>query len=310
MMALGAVLMYALPAVAEIPEWGFILDSASIDVTCDGFTVNVAGYSCEGEGCGVPPPQSKRTIIVHDLWVTPIDPPGDDIEVPFVDSFDVALGDFDESRTYDWTDLLGDTLPCGSYHIAVEVDMPCRYYNDLEEDIDCPCEGCTPGFWKQEHPGTWTGYTPEQDFDAVFGVDEFDPNITLLQALKLKGGGVNALARHAVAALLNAASPDVDSGWTTTDVIAAVQAALAGGGDIEGTKDELASYNESGCPLSANEGRWGSASVVTESSAEEVNAMGGCSSVNTVPNARGINLQLLVLALGAVILGKRVVRKK
>ena len=78
-------------------------------------------------------------------------------------------------------------------------------------------EGCTPGFWKQEqHFDSWVGFAPSDSFEAVFGVDVTlraggqntieDP--TLLDALNANGGGVNALARHAVAALLNASNPD------------------------------------------------------------------------------------------------------
>ena len=72
---------------------------------------------------------------------------------------------------------------------------------------------------------------------------------TLLDALNAKGGGVNALARHAVAALLNASNPDVDSDFTTAQVIALVQDAIASG-DFETAHQLLAAANEQGCPLS------------------------------------------------------------
>ena len=64
-----------------------------------------------------------------------------------------------------------------------------------------------------------------------------------------QGGGVNALARHAVAALLNASNPDVDSDFTTAEVIALVQDAVVSG-DFETAKNLLAAANEQGCPLS------------------------------------------------------------
>jgi hypothetical protein len=110
-------------------------------------------------------------------------------------------------------------------------------------------EGCTPGYWRQEHHyDSWTGYAPGADFDATFGVNFFNPNITLGQAAWLGGGGVNALARHAVAALLNSTSAGVDYGLSTAQVIAAVQAAGASG-DYEAAKNILAALNESGCDL-------------------------------------------------------------
>ncbi len=72
---------------------------------------------------------------------------------------------------------------------------------------------------------------------------------TLLEALQSGGGGINALARHAVAALLNASSSDVDSDLTTAEVIDIVQDAVASG-DFETAKNLLAASNESVCPLS------------------------------------------------------------
>jgi hypothetical protein len=93
-----------------------------------------------------------------------------------------------------------------------------------------------------------TGYAPGDDFELVFGVEaSFDPD-TLLDAAWLGGGGEYALARHAVAALLNAASPDVFFALTPAEVIAGVQAAYASG-DFEPFKDELEYHNELGCPL-------------------------------------------------------------
>jgi uncharacterized repeat protein (TIGR01451 family) len=119
-------------------------------------------------------------------------------------------------------------------------------------------EGCTPGYWKQsQHFDSWTGYTPDQTFSSVFGrvitVDlakqQTADDPTLLQALKANGGGINALARHSVAALLNAASADVDYAFTEAEVISMVQNAIDGG-DLEDAKNTLAAENELGCPLS------------------------------------------------------------
>lgn len=102
-------------------------------------------------------------------------------------------------------------------------------------------EGCTPGYWKN-HLEDWppTGFDPGDDFDTVFGVDLFSPDITLEQAVNAKGGGVNKLARHGTAALLNAAHPDVDYPLTVADVIALVQA---------GDANTLVAFNELGCTI-------------------------------------------------------------
>ena len=111
-----------------------------------------------------------------------------------------------------------------------------------------PGSGCTPGFWKNS-VGSWPApYLPGQDFDATFGVNGFSPNISLLAAAGLGGGGKNALARHAVAALLNSASADVDYGMSTAQVVSAVQAAFASG-NFESAKNGFEALNQLGCTL-------------------------------------------------------------
>jgi hypothetical protein len=109
-------------------------------------------------------------------------------------------------------------------------------------------EGCTPGYWKQsQHFDSWTApYTPTTQFSAVF--DDAFPGKTLLDVLKLGGGGLNALGRHTVAALLNAASSDVDYNLTTADVISQFNAVFPGG-DYEGLKNTFAGFNEQTCPV-------------------------------------------------------------
>jgi len=110
-------------------------------------------------------------------------------------------------------------------------------------------EGCTPGYWKN-HTGSWPApYATGNKYNTVFGVTStFGSSFTLLDALEQGGGGEKALGRHAVAALLNAASADVDYEFTVAEVIAMVQGAYVSG-DYEGVKDQLAAENERGCPL-------------------------------------------------------------
>ena len=108
-------------------------------------------------------------------------------------------------------------------------------------------EGCTPGYWKQpQHFDSWTGYAPTDLFSSVF--EDAFPGMTLLQVLSQGGGGLNALGRHTVAALLNTASAGVDYDMTTQGVIDAFNAVYPGG-DYEGQKNIFAGYNELGCPL-------------------------------------------------------------
>lgn len=72
---------------------------------------------------------------------------------------------------------------------------------------------------------------------------------TLGQAVEFNGGGEYALARHAVAALLDSTHPRVDYPFTRDEVIAVVRWAYQTG-DFETAKTQLAAANEQGCPLS------------------------------------------------------------
>ena len=71
---------------------------------------------------------------------------------------------------------------------------------------------------------------------------------TLLGALKQGGGGQKALGRHATAALLNAAHPEVSFAYTEAQVISIVQGAYFTG-EYESAKNSLEWENEMGCPL-------------------------------------------------------------
>lgn len=107
-------------------------------------------------------------------------------------------------------------------------------------------EGCTPGFWKthpEDYPAT---YTPGTTLGSVFtGLSPTYAGLTLSSALSLGGGGLNALLRHAAAALLNAASDEVDYSYTTAEVVAMTNAAIASG-SYEATKDVFDSANNAG----------------------------------------------------------------
>jgi hypothetical protein len=132
------------------------------------------------------------------------------------------------------------------YNVCYEPNPP------ADEDF----QGCTPGYWRN-HADRWVGVASTDDFDATFDVDLFSPNITLGKAIWAPGGGNNALARHATAALLNAHAAvapgsndqQVNYPYSVAYVIKMVQDAVAGG-TIEQTKNALAAANELGCPLS------------------------------------------------------------
>ena len=124
-------------------------------------------------------------------------------------------------------------------------------------------DGCTPGYWKN-HTGSWvsTGFSPTQTVGSVFSGASAFPALassTLLQALNFDGGGgaegmARILLRAAVAALLNAAHPNVDYGMTTADIIAEVNAKLASGSrsQMEALKNTLDRLNNAGCSIDAH----------------------------------------------------------
>jgi hypothetical protein len=107
-------------------------------------------------------------------------------------------------------------------------------------------QGCTPGYWKQsQHFDSWVGYSPNQLFSSVF--EDAFPGMTLLQVLGQGGGGLKALGRHTVAALLDASS-SIDYGLSPAQVIQSFNDVFPGA-DYEGLKDQFANRNERTCPL-------------------------------------------------------------
>jgi protocatechuate 3,4-dioxygenase beta subunit len=111
-----------------------------------------------------------------------------------------------------------------------------------------PLAGCSHGFWKN-HLEEWTApYSPSTPFDEVF--EDAFPGRTLLEVLKQGGGGLNALGREAVAALLNAASPGVSYPLPDSEVIERFNAVYPGSKqEYNQLKDELEADNNLGCPL-------------------------------------------------------------
>jgi hypothetical protein len=161
----------------------------------------------------------------------------------------------------------------GCYHLETfisGIDQKDNYFGNR------PTEGCTPGYWKQEqHFDSWFGDfagaqgDPVKDYftpvgfapyaSLVMKLESGDPDVlmgmaTLLQALQFNNSdvyGAGQLVRHGVAAMLNAANPNVAYGYSVAQIIALVEAALE-------TEDafligqlhaELMDANERGCPL-------------------------------------------------------------
>jgi hypothetical protein len=115
--------------------------------------------------------------------------------------------------------------------------------------------GCTPGYWKQEHHFTdWTAPIVPEDLFAEYFDDAF-PGLSLVEVLEGKGGGLTALGRHTVAALLNAANPEVGYDLSQQQVVDAFNDVFPGmKDDYENLKDYFEGLNEQGCPLNNSDG--------------------------------------------------------
>ena len=118
-------------------------------------------------------------------------------------------------------------------------------------------EGCTPGFYKnlKKHIKAWGGISPSDPFSDWF--DDAFPGKSLDRVLRTGGGGLKALGRHTVAALLNANNGDIASGMTVSEVQAAFNDVYPGTkAEYTAQKNIFASANESGCPINGK--RWAS----------------------------------------------------
>ena len=144
------------------------------------------------------------------------------------------------------------------------------------------CAGCTPGYWGTcQHLDSWaaTGFRPNDEFNRVFGVTQYiNPSTnrpyTLLECFGLNGNGNGNgngnqpdcerhpngkavgnmgsdpvspnLAFHAVAALLNAAHPNVNFGYTPGELTDLFRRNLHRAAELQLS---LAMLNERDCPL-------------------------------------------------------------
>ena len=123
-------------------------------------------------------------------------------------------------------------------------------------------QSCSPGYWKnhtgccgnppvcsgkKSSPCKWPApYTPETFFKDAFFVDAF-PGQTLHDVLETGGGGLTALGRQIVNALLNSVALAPNYPLSTADVIAQFQQAFASG-QYSTLQNKLEKFGDN-CPL-------------------------------------------------------------
>ncbi len=201
-----------------------------------------------------------------------------------------ADGDMDVGETWYWTgqymvkseDFDAAAASADPYYIRniASVDSDQTESETSAEEValvELAFEGLSPGYWKN-HPEDWDGVTSNMSFEEFFfgstqpdlnwkvktingaGKEKFvtQQDITLMQALTLTGGDDAALARQAVAGVLNTRDEDVTYRFTEGQLKEWVSEALsnqpvdlendgviefeAGLAAIQGVKDLLA-YN-------------------------------------------------------------------
>jgi streptogramin lyase len=115
-------------------------------------------------------------------------------------------------------------------------------------------EGCSVVFW-QNHLDRWTGVTPTDFFDPVFGITLFSPLVPLGWVIRSQGQDEQAFGREATAALLNAWARERGSGGQYVNFRYDVEQVL---GIVQGmtrptmrsVTELLSDANEQRCPLS------------------------------------------------------------
>ena len=112
-------------------------------------------------------------------------------------------------------------------------------------------QGCSPGYFKT-HEDTPT-FNRSQTLDSVLQTSVFPSTLTVGDALSLKGGGVNALARHAAAAILNSVALDGNYAYTLAQLRAIFDKVDLGTLSIEDASNLLESKEDNEttilCPL-------------------------------------------------------------
>jgi hypothetical protein len=159
------------------------------------------------------------------------------------------------------------TVTCTAFDECGNASDSCTF------TVSATCgQACSPGFWRN-HPNDWckTGFNPTLNhcftgpatkFVDAFMItnftsgqipNNFNKNITLLQAVSLSGGTFNQALFQGSAALLSASHPDVSFPASVADIKKKMQDAFAGVITFSEAKTYFTQLNraeqEGGCPI-------------------------------------------------------------
>jgi hypothetical protein len=247
------------PTTATVSPGGSTSANVSVGVDPEGDLTATWTVAADSDTPWTPPAdwtisgsQPSVTINVPTVTLNASDVP-DGVTI----TFDPETGTppFDSTMTVD----VGSEVAPGTYYITISVT-----YGDSELAtttfiliVDAPdaYEGLGHGFWKNDTDDWPAGYSPDDLLGDVFtNAGDFGlGNYTLLQTLGFQGGNelgdkARILLRNAVAAVLNAAHPDINYPLSLDDVIEEVNEALSSGDAdiILGLEITLDEYNNLG----------------------------------------------------------------
>ena len=193
--------------------------------------------------------------------------------------------------------------PANSGTLVFTFDNPVTLREIHLLDIDLGCnEGLSATYWKQsQNLSKWKGFSPEDNFNQVFGVND-NPSLTLLGALSRTGCGCNALASQAVAALLNDAESTINYRYDYASIMADVQSAYATN-CFDPAKNRLATENNRG--LDSNNESGGAIVMYDAAGAivavREITPLGSNSFQSVALNAAGVSrMEVRFVGTGAV----------
>lgn len=266
----GIVALYDLPGATTLVQVADGNDIANELLAAPGNNTAPVSFS-------FPPQPVDRTIPV-DLFLASFFPDRASVILFFVDGIQIdfvidAIGHGDGAS---WTTVHHDVfIPAGAQSLTIQA-VPLEIQQDptifkgtakfvwltatANFEVTQPAPGgLTPGFWKN-HSGCWDNLGKDatqtvkhfQGFNASFNVTAAQSgladSVTLLQAAGVNGGGKNALARHASAALANADSK-IGYAYSLAQVKALYRdgvGAIAGPESVESAKNKFEAANETG----------------------------------------------------------------